>query len=103
MTRTPQSLSLILLSVFILLGCSVLSTLAKNLLWCECLPPDLGPTAAGGSNNEYVNLRDVSQQHRGADTSLESLYGDTAVWIQANNGRMGRRQAASLWRLSQAS
>ena len=62
-----------------------------------------GTTAAGGSNEEYVNLRDVSHQHRGADTSLESLYGDTAVWIQANNGRMGRRQAASLWRLSQAS
>ena len=62
-----------------------------------------GTTAAGGSTEEYVNLRDVSHQHRGADTSLESLYGDTAVWIQANNGRVGRRQAAGLWRLSQAS
>lgn len=68
----------------------MLSTLARKLLWRKRLPPDLGPTAAGGSNEEYVNLRDVSQQHRGADTSLESLYGDTAVWIQANNGRMGR-------------
>lgn len=59
-------------------------------------------TSNAGLNKEYVNLREVSHQHRTADTSLHSLYGDTAVWIQANNGRMGRRQAANLWRLSQA-
>lgn len=63
-------------------------------------------TDAGGSgaslNKDYVNLRNVSHEHQNADTSLHSLYGDTAVWIQAHNGRMGRRQAANLWRLSQA-
>ncbi len=63
-------------------------------------------TVAGGSgaslNKDYVNLRNVSHEHQNADTSLHSLYGDTAVWIQAHNGRMGRRQAANLWRLSQA-
>ncbi|KAL3154181.1 hypothetical protein ABBQ32_013698 [Trebouxia sp. C0010 RCD-2024] len=73
-------------------------------VYCRCpWVSDTGIKAAGDGNEEYVNLRGVSQQHQQADTSLESLYGDTAVWIQANNGRMGRRQAASLWRLSQAS
>ncbi|KAL3139925.1 hypothetical protein ABBQ38_004215 [Trebouxia sp. C0009 RCD-2024] len=73
-------------------------------VYCRCpWVAETGAKAAGDGNEEYVNLRGVSQQHQQADTSLESLYGDTAVWIQANNGRMGRRQAASLWRLSQAS
>lgn len=73
-------------------------------VYCRCpWQPESGTRGAGGSNDEYVNLGDVSHQHQAADTSLQSLYGDTAVWIQANNGHMGRRQAASLWRLSQAS
>lgn len=58
--------------------------------------------AATAAKEEYVNLRDVSQAHQEADTSLETLYGDTAVWIHANNGRMGRRQAANLYRLNTA-
>ena len=62
----------------------------------------LGDLAAATKAEEYVNLREASREHQTADTSLEALYGDTAVWIHANNGRMGRRQAASLFRLSQA-
>ena len=61
-----------------------------------------GDPASAAKAEEYVNLRDASREHQRADTSLEALYGDTAVWIHANNGQMGRRQAASLFRLSQA-
>ncbi|DBB06531.1 TPA: hypothetical protein ACH3X1_012076 [Trebouxia sp. C0004] len=71
-------------------------------VYCRC--PWVVEAGGGGAslNKDYVNLRDVSHEHQSADTSLHSLYGDTAVWIQAHNGRMGRRQAANLWRLSQA-
>lgn len=56
--------------------------------------PGLGP---GG----YLNLAAVSDAHRGAQAaSLEALYGDRSVWIQANQGRIGRREAASLWAAS---
>ena len=85
----------------------LLLRICLSVVWCCPLSHGSvcysGAKGAGGSNDEYVNLRDVSHQHQAADTSLQSLYGDTAVWIQANNGHMGRRQAASLWRLSQAS
>lgn len=70
-------------------------------LLCLCVCADAGGSGAS-LNKDYVNLRDVSHEHQSADMSLHSLYGDTAVWIQAHNGRMGRRQAANLWRLSQA-
>lgn len=71
-------------------------------VYCRC-PWVVESGGSGASlNKDYVNLRDVSHEHQRADTSLHALYGDTAVWIQAHNGRMGRRQAANLWRLSQA-
>ncbi|KAL0031719.1 hypothetical protein WJX79_003146 [Trebouxia sp. C0005] len=71
-------------------------------VYCRC-PWVVASGGSGASlNKDYVNLRDVSHEHQSADMSLHSLYGDTAVWIQAHNGRMGRRQAANLWRLSQA-
>lgn len=77
-------------------GKTFLTRSLQRRFWVNCAG------SAGTSKDDYVNLRNVSRLHQTADTSLESLYGDTAVWIQANNGRMGRRQAASLWRLSQA-
>ncbi|KAL0056460.1 hypothetical protein WJX82_011587 [Trebouxia sp. C0006] len=67
-------------------------------VYCRC-PWVVESGGSGASlNKDYVNLRNVSHEHQNADTSLHSLYGDTAVWIQAHNGRMGRRQAANLWR-----
>lgn len=52
-----------------------------------CAPPPLGaPTSAG----QYANLAAYSAAHRGADTSLESLYGDSAVWVRAHQGSRRR-------------
>ncbi len=57
--------------------------------------------AGDGDKSSYVNLASHSEAHRGASASLEDLYGDRAVWIQANQGLMGRRAAANLWAASQ--
>ena len=62
----------------------------------------LAAAATAVKEQDYVNLREVSRVHQSADTSLETLYGDTAVWIHAANGRMGRRQAANVYRLNRA-
>lgn len=34
----------------------------------------------------YVNLAQYSTAHRGADTSLSALYGNSAVWIEGGGG-----------------
>jgi hypothetical protein len=46
----------------------------------------------------YLNLKESSQAHRHVDTSLEGLYGDRALWIQANRGQVSRGAAAATWR-----
>lgn len=52
-------------------------------------------TAAGSS---YLNLAQHSHQYDGG-TSLEDLYGDTAMWIQHHQGGYGGRGgAARMWR-----
>ena len=58
------------------------------------------PAAAGGAGagDEYLNLAVLSAAHAGADTSLEALYGDRAVWIQASQGLLPRSTAAARWR-----
>lgn len=56
-----------------------------------------GGAAAGGSS--YLNLGQHS--HQNTDTSLEALYGDTAVWINHHQGGGsygGRSGAARMWR-----
>jgi hypothetical protein len=55
--------------------------------------------ASGGSS--YLNLAQHSHQYNSAGTSLEALYGDTAVWInhhQGTGGFGGRGGAARMWR-----
>ncbi|KAK9848236.1 hypothetical protein WJX84_001782 [Apatococcus fuscideae] len=67
-----------------------------------CRAPWEVPADPGdGDKSSYVNLASHSEAHRGASASLEDLYGDRAVWIQANQGLMGRRAAANLWAASQ--
>ena len=48
--------------------------------------------AAGG---QYVNLRQFSEAHADTDVSLDSLYGDSAVWIR--NAGSNRRSNAALY------
>eukprot|EP01024_Parvocaulis_polyphysoides_P047494 TRINITY_DN45013_c0_g1_i2.p1 TRINITY_DN45013_c0_g1~~TRINITY_DN45013_c0_g1_i2.p1 ORF type:complete len:355 (-),score=56.13 TRINITY_DN45013_c0_g1_i2:209-1234(-) len=50
------------------------------------------------NNGGYVNLAQFSAEHRNADTSLEALYGDDAIWIYAQQGRIGRTTAARMHR-----
>ncbi|CAD7704551.1 unnamed protein product [Ostreobium quekettii] len=48
-------------------------------------------------NDGYVNLRDVSQHHNSNNTSLDALYGDTSMWVEASMGLISRRNAARLF------
>lgn len=57
-----------------------------------------GQASQGGGNANFVNLGSYSQE---APPSLEDLYGDRAVWIDASHGAISRRAAARLWRASQ--
>lgn len=59
------------------------------------LVPGAGATSPGG----YLNLRQHSSQHAGADTSLEALYGENAMWINHHQHGHGSRQGtARMWR-----
>lgn len=60
-------------------------------------PPKANPRATGQAAGEYVNLGNLSEAHRNGDTSLEALYGDRSIWIEANQGTVSRRVAASYW------
>ncbi|KAK9841932.1 hypothetical protein WJX84_004500 [Apatococcus fuscideae] len=64
-------------------------------------PWDVPADPGEGGKSTYVNLASHSDAHRGGGASLQDLYGDRAVWIQANQGLMGRRAAANLWASSQ--
>lgn len=50
---------------------------------------------AGGS--QYLNLSQESQDHAGADTSLDALYGANALWIRHHQGSGSRFHAARMW------
>lgn len=73
--------------------------------WADGVAPPGGgggggtPGGAAGREGQYINLAQYSEAHQGG-TSLEELYGDSAVWIQARQGggQLGLRQAASRWR-----
>jgi hypothetical protein len=52
-------------------------------------------------NSSYLNLAQHSHEYDAAGTSLEALYGDSAVWINYHAGGYGsggRRSAAAMWR-----
>ena len=47
------------------------------------------------ADDDYVNLRQYSAAHAGVDTSLDALYGPSAMWIRNRGGARGG--AASIW------
>jgi hypothetical protein len=51
-------------------------------------------------NSSYLNLAQHSHEYDAAGTSLEALYGDSAVWINYHQGGYsgGRRGTAATWR-----
>lgn len=58
-----------------------------------------GAAAAGADGSSYLNLAQHSHQYEAADTSLEALYGDTAMWINHHQGGYaGRGGTARTWR-----
>ena len=59
---------------------------------------DGGKGQHGDAGEGFVNLRQFSEAHANADVSLETLYGDNAVWIR-NAGR-NRSRAAALYDVS---
>lgn len=72
-----------------------------------CRAPWLNSAAAAGlpalvgktGDLQYINLASQSQEH--ADTTLDGLYGNSAVWIRYHQGRGGSRTAAArLWNLT---
>lgn len=65
--------------------------------WVDGLHPHKAAAADGAGGSKYVNLKSMSEAHRNADTSLTALYGDRAVWIEANQGLIGRGAAAEMW------
>ena len=67
--------------------------------WVDGLHPEAGASGAGGG--QYINLAAASEAHRGADVSLEALYGDRAVWLRAGQGQISRAAAAATWRALQ--
>ena len=66
--------------------------------WLDGAAPAGAPDGGGSGSGQYLNLAQYSAAHQGADTSLSGLYGDSAVWTQASQGRLSRRQAANAWR-----
>ncbi|EIE26733.1 hypothetical protein COCSUDRAFT_59250 [Coccomyxa subellipsoidea C-169] len=50
-------------------------------VYCRAPWPE-PPAAAGTDSGAYINLKALSAEHRGVDTSLEGLYGETARWIR---------------------
>lgn len=60
-----------------------------------------GNAGPGCERGGYINLAHVSDAHNAENTSLESLYGDRAVWINARQGYIGRASAARLYRAGQ--
>jgi hypothetical protein len=72
---------------------------AITCVYCRAVwDADGGKDQAGDGGEGFVNLRQYSEAHANANVSLETLYGDSAVWIR-NAGR-NRARAAALYDVS---
>lgn len=74
---------------------------ATSVTGTETPAPVLRARCAGGASQgagDYLNLAQHSHQYN-SGTSLQELYGDTAVWIQHHQGGYGGRGGtARMWR-----
>ena len=72
---------------------------AVTCVYCRAVwDADGGKDQTGYGGDAIVNLRQYSEAHANADVSLETLYGESAVWIR-NAGR-NRARAAALYDVS---
>ncbi len=67
----------------------------RRSLWGAKL--DLDRCSAGRGGSSYINLLQQSQTHASTDTSLDALYGASAVWIRHHQGNGSRYHAAQMW------
>ena len=72
-------------------GCAAGAT-----VWCAATCPLLTTNGGASGSGRYLDLTQFSTAP--GDTSMPGLYGDSAAWIQASQGRPRRRRAANAWR-----